>query len=215
MRRSSREVAVQSIIFGSLGFRASLEVTVHPRSGSLCSQLLPWLEQYNLADGIEEFHREILETPYRALTRESQTEGYWRGEAAMLLGWAIQLFDKPNPTVAVDTGVLVDKLRIFQPNVNDLVACAKLRSETEIDDYCAFCLTVRHRFQVSVLEPDGQAALKRIHQSRLAELGLSEAFHGRKDFEIEAAQLASIVPSVKGLYVVRAMAAEWLLGEDL
>lgn len=76
MRRSSREVAIQSIIFGTLGFRASLEATVHPRSESLCSQLLPWLEELGFGDRIEEFHREILETPHRELPRESQTEAY-------------------------------------------------------------------------------------------------------------------------------------------
>lgn len=215
MRRNSREVAVRSIIFGTLGFRASLEVTVHPRSGPLCTRLLPWLEKLNLADRIEEFHREILETPYRSLTRESQTEAYWRGEAALLLGWAIQLFDRPNPTEAIDPGLLVEKLRILQPNVNDLISGANLRPESEIDDYCAFCLTVRHKFRVAVLKTHGQAALERVHQSKLAELGLSESFRLRKDIEIEAAQLASAAPSVKGLYVVRAMTAEWLLGRDL
>jgi hypothetical protein len=35
-----------------------------------------------------------------------------------------------------------------------------------------------------------------------------------KGVEVEASTLASTVPSVKGLYVVRAMTAEWLLGKD-
>lgn len=215
MLRSSHEVAVQSIVFGTLGFRASLELTEHPRSESICSELFPWLEKYNLAGGIEEYHREILETPYQALTSESQTEAYWRGEAAVLLGWVVQIFDKPAPTHVVDTGVLVKQLKILQPNVNDLLASASLRSKAEIDDYCAFCLTVRHQLQLSVLNPDVQATLSSIHQRRLAELGLSEVIHQRNDFEIDAEQLSSTVPSVKGLYVARALAAEWLLGEDM
>src|SRR5262249_47813034 len=156
---------------------------------------------------------EILETPYRELPRESQSEAYWRGEAASFLGWAIQLFDKPHPTVSVDPGVLVENLRILQSNVSDLISSASLRSQIEVDDYCAYCLTVRHQFQVSVLEKDGRAVLKRIYQSRIAELGLSEAYHRRKELEIEAAQLASAVPSVRGLYVVRALTSEWLLGK--
>jgi len=63
---------------------------------SLCSQLLPWLEQLGLGARIEAFHREILESPYEGLSREFQTEALWRGEAASFLGWAIQLFDKPD-----------------------------------------------------------------------------------------------------------------------
>jgi hypothetical protein len=214
MRRSSHEVAVRAIIFGTLGFRASLEVTMHPRSASLCSQLLPWLEQRNLGPRIEEYHREILETPYQKLPRESQTEAHWRGEEALFLGWAIQLFDKPSLTESVDPGVLVERLRILQPNASDVISSASLRSESELDDYCAFCLTVRHQFQLPALDQDGQAVLKRIHHSNLHELGLSEALHRQKEIEVDAAQLPAAVPSVRGLYVVRAMTAEWLLGKD-
>jgi hypothetical protein len=214
MRRSSREVAVQAIIFGTLGFRASLEVTVHRRSATLCSQLLPWLEQLNLSPRIEEFHREILGTPYRELPCESQTEAYWRGEAASFLGWAIQLFDKPDPIASVNAEVLVERLMILQPNASDLFSSVTLRPEAEVDDYCALCLTVRHHCQASALEKDGQTVLRRIQQSRLADFGLSEALVRQPEIESEAARLSSLVPSVKGLYLVRAMTSEWLLGKD-
>jgi hypothetical protein len=207
-------VAAQAIIWGTLGFRASLEVTEHPRTKTLCSQLLPWLEQLGLGARIEAFHREIFESPHAELPRESQTEAFWRGEAASFLGWAIRYFEKPNPTESVDAGLLVSNLRILQPAVSELMSSAQLRSQIEIDDYCAFCMTVRHQLQLSVLPGDGTAILSRIHQSRLAELGLSEAFHRLKGVEVEARTLASTVPSVKGLYVVRALTAEWLLSKD-
>ncbi|MGV3605841.1 MAG: hypothetical protein ACO1RA_05495 [Planctomycetaceae bacterium] len=215
MRRSSREVAIQSIIFGTLGFRASLEVTVHPRSESLCSQLLPWLEELNLGDQVEEFHREILETPLRKLPRESQTEAYWRGEAASFLGWAIQLCDKPDRVQPVNPGMLVDCLRILQPNARDLISSAILRADHEIADYCTFCLSVRHHLQLSSLDSDGQIVLKRIHHAKLSNLGLNDNLDRQREIESYAAELASSVPHVKGLHVVRALAAEWLLGEEL
>lgn len=215
MLRSSREVAVQAVIYGTLGFRASLEATVHPRSTTLCSQLLPWLEQLNFGGRIEDFHREILKTPYGELPRASQTEAYWRGEAAVLLGWAIQLFDKPDPIRRVDVGVLVERLRILLPTASDLVSNANLRSEHEIEDYCAFCVTVRQSLQLSALDKHAQIVLKRIHQMRLTELGLNEALDRQPGIESDAAQLASDVPSAKGLYVVRALASEWLLGQEL
>jgi hypothetical protein len=217
-RRNSNEVAARAIVFGALGFRASLEVTAHPRSQTLCLQLLPWLEQLNLGDRIEEFHAEILKTPHQRLSRESQTEALWRGEAASLLGWAIELFDKPNPTVDIEPGLLVSKLRLLQPNATELISAACLRPQSEIDDYCAFCLTVRHHFQISALDKDGHAVLQHLHQTRLAELGLSLGLSGaldrQREIEIEAGQLVSAAPNVRGLYVVRALTSEWLLGKD-
>ncbi len=215
MRRSSREVAIQSIIFGTLGFRASLEATVHPRSESLCSQLLPWLEELNFGDRIEEFHREILGTPHRELPRESQTEAYWRGEAASFLGWAIQLCDKPDLVEPVYPGMLVDCLRILQPNARDLVSNAILRSDCEIADYCTFCLSVRHHLQLASLDSDGQIVFQRIHQAKLLSLGLNNDLDRQREIESDAAELASSVPHARGLYVVRALAAEWLLGQEL
>ena len=212
--RNSHDVAARAIVFGALGFRASLEVTAHPRSQTLCLQLLPWLEQLNLGDRIEEFHGEILKTPYQRLSRESQTEAIWRGEAASLLGWAIGLFDKPNPTQDIEPGLLVSKLCLLQPSATELISAARLRPQPEIDDYCAFCLTMRHYFQMSTLDKDGQVVLQHLHQTRLAEFGLSQALDRQREIENEAVQLFSITPNVRGLYVVRALASEWLLGKD-
>ena len=211
MRRSSKEVAIQAIIFGTLGFRASLEVTEHPRCSEICSRLLPWLEQLNFDDRVEEFHREILNTPHGDLPREFESEAVWRGEAAYFLGWAIQLFDKPPPSTFTDPGALTDVLRLLQPNANELVSSAQLRPQPEIDDYCAFCLTVRHLFQVTAIPTNGRDSLIRAYQFRLAELGLSEASFRHQPSEA-ASLISSSVGDVRGLYVVRSLAAEWLLG---
>ncbi|HEY7331069.1 MAG TPA: hypothetical protein VH592_25760 [Gemmataceae bacterium] len=207
-------MAAQAIIYGTLGFRASLEVTEHPRTKTLCTQLLPWLEELGLGARIEEFHREILASPHGGLPRESQTEAYWRGEGASFLGWAIQLFDKPDPTVSIDPKLLLSNLRILLPTAKEILSNARLRPQDEIDDYCAYCLTVRHQFQLLALRVDAQTSLHTLHQTRLAELGLSEAYSRLTGVEVEASTLFSTVPSVKGLYVVRAMTAEWLLGQD-
>ncbi len=213
MRRTCREVAVQAIVFGALGFRASLEVTNHKRCAVLCSQLLPWLEQHKLDGSIDSFHREILATPYQELLQESQVEASWRGEEAAFLGWAINWFDRPHPTALIDAGELVSRLRILQPKMHDFVEGASFRPKSEIDDFCAFCLSVRHQFQVSVLDEEGQIVLERIHQTNLADLGLNERSHQQKEkTEYEAAQLTKATPSVRGLYVVRALASQWLRG---
>jgi hypothetical protein len=74
---------------------------------------------------------------------------------------------------------------------------------------------VRHHLQLSSLDSDGQIVLKRIHHAKLSNLGLNDNLDRQREIESYAAELASSVPHVKGLHVVRALAAEWLLGEEL
>jgi hypothetical protein len=214
MQRTGREVAVRAIIYGTLGFRASLEVTEHPRCKELCARLLPWLEQVGLGNHIEAIHREILQSPHASLAPDLRREAYWRGEAAALLGWVIQILDRPDPTERIDPGLLLRGLRILEPTACELLSTAKLRPQDEIDDYCAFCMTVKHQRELSTLDEDGQATLRRIHQSRFLELGLGEAVHRLDGVKVEATTSASTATAVMGLYVVRALTAKWLLGTD-
>jgi hypothetical protein len=214
MHRTSREVAARAILCGTLGFRESLEVTEHPRSKALCAELLPWLERFGLADRMEAVHRELLQSPHGKLPAELRTEAFWQGEAASLLGWAIRLFDKPDSTASIDPGLLVSNFRILQPTVGELVSSAELRPQPEIEDYCAFCLAVRHQHQLSALDGEGQAVLSRIHQSKLAGLGLAEALHRLDPLQVKAIGSASNSLGATGLYVVRGLTAEWLLTND-
>jgi hypothetical protein len=214
MRRTGGEVATQAIIFSALGFRASLEVTQHRRTIELCSQLLPWLEQLGLGGRIEAYHRELLESPHGSLPSESQTEAAWWGETAAVLGWAICLLDRPHPTSLIDPNLLVRNLRILQPTASDILASAQLRSRVEIEQFCALCVLVRQHLQLAVLPTDVQATLTTIHQARIAELDLTDAVSQLKGIEVEIARLAANEPHGKGLYVVRALAAEWLLRKE-
>jgi hypothetical protein len=214
MSRPAYEVAAQAIICGALGFRASLEVTEHRRTEELSARLLSWLEDLGVGAQIEPYHREILETPHGKLPRDFQTEANWRGESAAVFGWSIFLFDTPHPVDRIGPGVLVSKLQILQPFADQILAGAKLRPKPEIDAYCLFCLEVRHQFQLKALPEETQATLSNIHPTRLAELGLNEAFYRSDAIDKKAADVASAAPEAKGLYVVRALAAEWLLGVE-
>ena len=95
MIRTGREVAGQAIIYGTLGFRASLEVTDHTRSVDLCSRLLPWLEELGLGPQIELFRREILTTAHGKLPQDSMREAYWRGEGDFRLGLVSSVVSGP------------------------------------------------------------------------------------------------------------------------
>jgi hypothetical protein len=214
MLRTAGEVASQAIICGTLGFRASLEVTEHQRTRELCSQLLPWLDKLGLGEQIEELHREILESPYGSLPQKYQTEAFWRGETASFLGWSIHLFDKPSPTALIDPALLLQNLRILQPTASEILTNAHLRSRIEIEEYCAYCLTVRHQLQLAVLPAEARDTLTTIHQNRIAELGLTEALSRLKGIEAEGVELAVKATGIRGLYAVRGLASEWLLAKD-
>ena len=56
--------------------------------------------------------------------------------------------------------------------------------------------------------------LTSLHQMRMSELGLSEAFGRLEGVEAEASMLAAMAPNIKGLYVIRAVTAEWLLSDE-
>jgi hypothetical protein len=211
MIRSPREIASRAMVNGALGFRASLEVTFHPRATEISSRLLPWLEQLGLAGEIEPLHREILGTAHGQLSPRDRTEAYWRGEGAAVLGWAMEVLDAPDPTVPVDTDQLVERLNLLRPAAAKILAAAALRPKSEIDEYCAFCIAVRHEYQKRSVSPEIGVTLDRIHRIRMEELGLCDI-----DRAIEEASAFAdrTTPPLQGLYVVRAIAAEWLLGVD-
>lgn len=164
--RTSREIAGLAIVYGTLGFRASLEVANHTRSVDICNRLLPWLEQLERGSRIESIHREILATSHGSLPSDFRTEAYWRGENAAVLGFSIQLFDTPDPLMSIDPGLLVTNLRILRPTALDLLDNASLRSKHEVESYCAYCLAVRNRFQLLSL-PDQNALFDKMYKNQL------------------------------------------------
>ncbi|WP_428308637.1 hypothetical protein [Lacipirellula sp.] len=167
----------------------------------------------NFGDRVKEVHREILSTPHGDLPQEFVTEAVWRGEAAYFLGWAIQLFDKPHPSTFTDPGALTGVLQLLQPDANELVPSARLRAHPEIDDYSALCLLIRHLLQLQEMQAGGRDSLERAYQSRLAKLGLSPASNRLEPGAADAV-ISSTAKDSRGLYVVRSLAAEWLLGEE-
>jgi hypothetical protein len=80
-----------------------------------------------------------------------------------------------------------------------------LSTACEVAAQAIICGVLGFRASVEVTEHP------RTREARLAELGLSEAYLRLKRVEVEVSTLASTVPSVKGLYVVRALTAGWLL----
>jgi len=211
MIRSAREITSRAMVYGALGFRASLEITVHARSVEISSRLLPWLDELDLAGQIEPYHLEILETAHGQLSPRDRTEAYWCGEGAAVFAWAVEVLDAPHPTDPVDSGQLVDRLNLLRPEAAKLLAEAALGPESEIEEYCAFCIAVRHEYQKRSASPETGLMLDQLGRIRMAELGLRNVDRAIA----EASAFADrTTPPPRGLYVVRAVCAEWLLGKE-
>jgi hypothetical protein len=148
------------------------------------------------------------------LTHDQQTEAYCRGESAAVFGWAIQLFETPDRSDSIDPGLLASSLRILHPSADQLLRNASLRPEAEIHEYCFQCLEIRHQFQLQAQPRELQEILQEIHRKRMAELGLTDALDRSQAVVAEAENFASTATDSRGMYVVRALAAEWLLGGE-
>jgi len=212
--RTAHEIACRALVHGALGFRASLEMTRHPKCDQACLSLLPWLQEVGLASSITDFQREILNCHHGKLSLEAQTEAFWRGESAALLAWSIQLFDSLDPVATVDPNSLVDCLRILKPEAGELIEGASLRPSHELQSFCIFCIAVRNRFQLAQLGARNRLLFDAICKTRLEELGLHRDNEAWERILEETTQFAAVTPNSKGLYVVRALAAEWLLGGE-
>ncbi|HZU38455.1 MAG TPA: hypothetical protein VFA18_21200 [Gemmataceae bacterium] len=212
--RERHEILQLTLVYGTLGFRASLEATSHARCAEVCGRLLPWLERIGLASQIKPLHHDILTNAHGSLPEDLRTEAYWRGESASLLGWSIGLLDHPDPVVPVDPNVLVKQLQMLQPKAMELLEFANVPTVEEIKRYCAFCLAVRNRFQMMSLGSDHQGLFDNLYRTTIVELGLSMDSIYSDATLAEATQHVMNANDTRGLYVVRALTAEWLFGED-
>ena len=125
-----------------------------------------------------------------------------------MFGWVVQIFDAPDPALPIDPAQLVDRLHLLKPAVTNLLTEATLRATPEIDEFCAFCLAVRTQYQKLSMPEDIALTLDHILRKRVDELGLPDADRAITEASAFAARTT---PPPRGLYVIRAMAAEWLL----
>lgn len=210
--RSPPEVAARTLIMGSLSFRASLEVTEHPRCEEICSRLLPWLQGLMIDQQIDPIEREILATPYRQLSSEQRNDAYWAGEGAAIYSWTLGLAPAPPPSaVNADHQSTVDRLRILYPEAREVLENAKLLASDEVPAYCRLvAATLSEMRQRRVTEKD-RTILKEFQSERSAALGLYLTYEDEAQARIFLDSLsAHELQSCAGLYFVRYLATRWL-----
>jgi hypothetical protein len=170
--RQAAQVARRAVAMTALAFRASLEVTDHPRSTELSGGILGWLESAGAASELEPIERDLLGTPYRQLDKQQIGDAHWSGEGAWILAWAIGHAELPSLCEPVDCRPLFERLRIMRPEVHDLLTGARLRSDDELTTYSVSAWAFRSELHLRRVGT-ARTLLAKIERGRLEELGLA------------------------------------------
>jgi len=211
-RREPRQVAKRALVLGALAFRASLEVTDHPRVPEIARQLLPWLTEMGCGDELDPIEREELATPLGQLSDSQRADVNRAGEPAAFFGWTLNLVP-PLPDVdAADQADLLAVLRILKPEAADILQSASLRDRAEIEDTCRRFVLVRAILQESRVEPPARDVIRRYYLQNLKDAGIAVP---EDAIERAAAIVSRMTPQdrirVAGIYFVRSHAALWYL----
>lgn len=209
--RQPLQVAQRAIILGAISFRASLEVTDHPRVAELSQKLLPWLHSLGIDDELDPIERALLETPIGELSASQQMDANWASESCSLFCWALTLTDAPDVAVPVDGRRLLELLKILNPDVVSILQAATLRNVGELEATCKQCVLVRSALQEARVAPAVAEIIRRSNRQRLADVGITAT---EVDLQNAATTVAAMTPDERrraaGIYMVRDHAALWL-----
>jgi hypothetical protein len=212
IERKPRQIAKRAIVLGTLAFRASLEVTDHPRVLEISKQLLPWLHRIGCADELDPIEERELATPPGGLGNSEKIDVNWASEAAMFFCWMLNLVESLEDAALTDHRQLTTLLSLLRPEALDIVRSAQLREADDIRDNCWHSILVQSLLRERRIESPGRDILRRITLQQLTELGLvvtDEAL--ARASETVGRMTPDEVKCAAGLYSVRAHAAKWHL----
>lgn len=212
--REPQQVAKRALILGTIAFRASLEVTEHPRVVEISERLLPWLSEVECQDELDPIERELLETPLGELSDSQALDANWAGEAATLFCWMLKLAGPIDETSPTDQSRLPDLLFILHPEAAQIVRSASLRDRAEIEDTCRHFVLIRSILQESRMSLQAAEIIRRMNVQTLTEVGLVVT----DDALARASESVSLMTPEErsraaGFYFVRAHAALWFFSD--
>jgi hypothetical protein len=199
-------------VLGSLAFRASLEVTSHPRVLEFSKELLPWLRRIGCADELDPIEEEELATPLGGLSRSQKADLNWAGDGAMFFCWMLKLVGPLEDAALSDHCQLTTLLSLLRPEAVEIISSAQLRDYQEIRDRCRHFILVQSLLRERRIENPGRDIVRRLTVEQLAEVGVAVT----NDALMRAAEtVVHMTPEeigrAAGLYFVRAHAAFWFL----
>lgn len=211
--RDPQQVAKRALILGAIAFRASLELTDHPRVVELSLRLLPWLEQVGCSDELDPIERELLETPYGRLGDGLRIDANCAGEAASFFCWALGLASPLEVSSPADQSGLTVLLAILRPDALGILQSASLRSIGEIEDACRHFVLIQSILRETKIE-EARDIVRRYHLQKLEAVGLNATEDAIARASETVAQMTPLERSrAAGFYSVRAHAALWFFSD--
>lgn len=141
--RTPTQVAQRAIVMGAVAFRASLEVTDHPRTTEIAAQIPKWLATLDLTSAIDPIERELFRTPYGQLDESQRVDANWSGEGAALFCWTLGIGEQPPLFQVADHAAAVSTLQLMRPEARELLSAPSLRSDKELLEYCKTVRLIR------------------------------------------------------------------------
>lgn len=209
--RKPLQVAKRAIILGAIAFRASLEVTDHPRVVEHSQKLLPWLHTLGIDDELDPIERELLETPLGELSPSQQMDANWASESSSFFCWALNLTGPLDVLAPANAKRLQELLGVLKPEASSILHSATLRDIADMEAACKQCVLVRSALQEARVAPSVGEIIRRVNRQRLADVGIAAS---DDDMMRASSAVAAMSPDERsrapGLYFVRDHAALWL-----
>jgi hypothetical protein len=211
-------VARRTFILYTLMMRYTVETNAsHPRAKDWLEVLPQWLDTLQVGSEIEPHDTEILTAPLSELDGECQADARWSGEAAGVLGWALQRIGAPADFDPVDPNQVFPALG-FEPAkmvqaAGEFIAGAVLRPNDELLAYYEHVSIVQCCLRSRAMSAEAATIVKSVLRQVLGELGL----------EIREGEFSDVQESVARLsgeqsrallwnYLCRVHTAAWLVG---
>jgi hypothetical protein len=202
--RTPQETAKRALILGTIAFRASLEITDHPRVVEISGRLLPWLVELGCEDGFDSTERELLATPLGQLSDSQRIDANWAGEAAAVLCWMLNLAAPLEVASGANQSDLPAVLCILKPEAAKILRSASLRDRMEIEEACRQFVLIRSMLQESRLDRHNGDIIRRVNVQRLDDVGLAVSEDAiRRASEAVSRMTPEERGRAPGLYLVR------------
>ena len=212
--REPLQVAKRTLVLGAIAFRASLEVTEHPRTVELSQRLLPWLRDVECEDEIDPIERELLDTPLGCLGPSLRMDANAAGEAAGFFCWTLGRAELLPVTEPADQAQLLKLLAILRPEAATILQSPSLRDRDEIRDVCRHYVLVRSRLQEIRAGEAATDVIRKFHVDSLNEAGIEVS---EDAVERAASAVDRMAPEERsrsaGLYFIRFHAALWFFSD--
>src|SRR5262249_54233505 len=147
-----------------------------PRAREWLEVLSQWLEGLDVGSEVEPWDAEIVATPLGELDQAQQTDARWSGEAAGVLGWALQRVAAPADFEPVDPKQVFPALGLhpaaMAQGAGELLAGAALRPKDELLAYHAQVQLVQWGLESHGTTAECTTFLQQELRRELAGLGL-------------------------------------------